>query len=112
MALTKVHNRMIDGSAANILDYGADSTGATDSTTEIQAALNSGAKSVYVPSGTYLITALTITSEMVVYGEGKLIRNAVASSPMINITVSNVDIDGLKVDGAGAGSTSVTSNSA
>ena len=112
MALTKVHNRMIDGSAANILDYGADSTGATDSTTEIQAALNSGAKSVYVPSGTYLITALTITSEMVVYGEGKLIRNAVASSPMINITVSNVEIDGLKFDGAGAGSTIVTGDSA
>lgn len=112
MALTKVHNRMIDGAAANILDYGADSTGATDSTTEIQAALNSGAKSVYVPSGTYLITALTITSEMVVYGEGKLIRNAVASSPMINITVSNVEIDGLKFDGAGAGSTIGTANSA
>lgn len=112
MALTKVHNRMIDGSAANILDYGADSTGATDSTTEIQAALNSGAKSVYVPSGTYLITALTITSEMVLHGEGKLIRNAVASSPMINITVSNVEIDGLKFDGAGAGSTIVTGDSA
>ena len=112
MALTKVHNRMIDGSAANILDYGADSTGATDSTTEIQAALNSGAKSVYVPPGTYLITALTITSEMVVYGEGKLIRNAVAYSPMINITASNVEIDGLKFDGAGAGSTIVTGNSA
>lgn len=112
MALTKVHNRMIDGASSNIMDYGAVGDGIADDTSAIQVALNSGAKSVYVPSGTYLITALTITSEMVVYGEGKLIRNAVAYSPMINITSSNVEIDGLKFDGAGAGSTIVTGNSA
>ena len=107
-----MRNRMIDGASANIMDYGAVGDGIADDTSAIQVALNSGAKSVYVPAGTYLITALTITSEMVVYGEGKLMRNAVASSPMINITTSNVEIDGLKFDGAGAGSTIGVGNSA
>jgi parallel beta-helix repeat protein len=102
---------MIDGATANIKDYGSVGDGIADDTSAIQAALNSGSKSVYIPAGTYLITALTITSAMVVYGEGKLMRNAVASSPMINITTSNVEIDGLEFDGAGAGATIDVSNS-
>lgn len=111
MALTKVHNRMIDGASSNIIDYGAVGDGTTDDTAAIQLALNSGAKSVFVPSGTYLITALTITSEMVFYGEGTLKRNAVASSAMLKITSSNVEVNGLRFDGAGTGSTIGAANS-
>lgn len=56
MALTKANNRMIDGAVVNVLDYGADPTGATDSTTVIQAAINTG-KDVVFPKGKYLISA-------------------------------------------------------
>lgn len=54
--LTKVSYSMIDGAPASVLDFGADSTGSADSTSAIQAALNSGAKTVVIPDGTYKIT--------------------------------------------------------
>jgi len=40
MSLTKVSYSMIQGSSANVLDFGADPTGATDSTVAFQAALD------------------------------------------------------------------------
>ena len=40
MALTKTHNRMISGSPANVIDYGADPSGVADSTSAIQAAID------------------------------------------------------------------------
>ena len=63
---------MADGTSANILHYGAVGDGTTDDTTAIQAALDSGALSVYVPSGTYKFTALTMptTSFFTLYGDG------------------------------------------
>lgn len=52
---TRVNNRMIDGSSINVLDYGADPTGVTDSSVAIQAALDSNADGkVIFPKGTYL----------------------------------------------------------
>jgi len=53
---------MITGASVNVLDYGADPTGATDSSTAIQAAINTAANNtqVFVPVGTYLI-GTTIT---------------------------------------------------
>ena len=58
MALTKVSYSMIEGSPVNVLDYGADSTGATDSTAAIQSAIDTGRK-VFVPAGIYLVDSLT-----------------------------------------------------
>jgi hypothetical protein len=52
MALTKVTYSMIDANFANVLDYGADPTGATDSTTAIQTAINEN-NAVFIPAGTY-----------------------------------------------------------
>ena len=59
MALTKVTYSMIKGSTYSVVDYGADPTGATDSTNafiacsqEVQA--NGGGRVVF-PKGTYLI---------------------------------------------------------
>jgi hypothetical protein len=72
MSLTKVTYSMIDGAPFNVLDYGADPTGAADSTAAIQAAIDAAetginpdrftnGSSVYFPSGTYKITStLTI----------------------------------------------------
>jgi hypothetical protein len=72
MSLTKVSYSMIQGELANILDYGADSTGAASSSAALDAAIASG-KSVYVPAGTYKLTAMsTLTSGVCIYGEGPL----------------------------------------
>jgi len=60
MSLTKVSFSMINGAVANILDFGADPTGATDSTAAIQAAINSfatGQGTVKFPRGSYLVTS-------------------------------------------------------
>lgn len=56
MALTKAHNRMIAGSKVNVLDYGADPTGVSDSATAFQAAINANlGATIMVPAGTYKI---------------------------------------------------------
>lgn len=54
MSLTKATFSMVNGSPANLLDYGADPTGTTDSTSAIQAAIDSGASAIYAPKGEYL----------------------------------------------------------
>ena len=53
---------------ANVLKYGADKTGATDSTAAFDAAEATG-KIVYVPAGTYAIN-WTVDSKIVVVGDG------------------------------------------
>jgi hypothetical protein len=62
-------NRFINeklSESLSVLDFGADSTGVSDSTTAIQNAINAAIslkKSVYVPGGTYLISStLTIAN--------------------------------------------------
>lgn len=57
MSLTKVSYSMIAGATANIVDFGADATGVADSTAAFQAAVDSGAKSIFIPPGTFKITA-------------------------------------------------------
>jgi polygalacturonase len=46
MSLTKVTYSMIQGTPANVLDFGADPTGSADSTTAIQAALDAAVTAV------------------------------------------------------------------
>ena len=60
MALTKTHNRMIEGSSVNIVDFGAVGDGSTDDTLAIQAAINyaNGEKEVVIPSGTFIFTEI------------------------------------------------------
>jgi hypothetical protein len=57
--------------SVSILDFGA-STSATAAanTTAIQAALNSGAKTIFAPAGTYQFTTLTIPENVSLVGEG------------------------------------------
>jgi len=59
MSLTKATNKMISGAPANVLDFGADPTGATDSTAAFQAAIDSGAKYIIIPHPTtyYLLNS-------------------------------------------------------
>jgi len=75
MALTKTHNRMIAGSAVNVLDYGADPTGTDDSTAAIQAAIDASSD-VYIPEGDYLVTSqITIGSRTHISGASRTNTN-------------------------------------
>ena len=58
MSLTKVSFSMIEGAVVNVLDYGADNTGATNCASAIQTAIAASAgKTLYFPDGTYLINS-------------------------------------------------------
>lgn len=73
MSLTKVSYSMITGAVANVLDYGADLTGVTDSTMAIQAAIDTD-KDVFLPRGVYLVDpdiGLVVKNGTVIFGEGK-----------------------------------------
>lgn len=69
MALTKVTYSMIEGAANNVLDFGADPSGATDSTAAIQAAINAAGRYVYIPNGLYNVTSLTLPDGVALVGE-------------------------------------------
>ncbi len=70
MALTKAHNRMIEGAEVNVQDFGADPTGVSDSAAAIQAAVDAGNR-IYIPAGTYLITESIILKDNThIYGDG------------------------------------------
>lgn len=60
MSLTKVTYSMIEGATFNVLDYGADRTGVTDSKDAINLAFEAmetaGGGTLYFPEGTYLVT--------------------------------------------------------
>jgi len=80
---------MIQGAVYNVLDYGADSTGSTDSTTQIQAALdaafNAGGGLVFVPAGTYKTNKpLIVRSNTILEGTGassKIVQTANFNGP-------------------------------
>lgn len=61
---------MTVGQVINVLDYGADPTGNTDSTAAFNSALAAG-KELFVPSGTYSITSITNPDyQTIIRGEG------------------------------------------
>jgi hypothetical protein len=73
MSLTKTSYSMITGAPLNVLDFGADPTGATDSTSAIQACLDKGGANapIRIPVGTYLISAtLNGYAGQHIYGDG------------------------------------------
>lgn len=70
MSLTKVTYSMIDGAVVNVLDYGADPTGATSSQSAFVAALATG-NAIYIPKGTYLVTGgLVLPENKKMFGDG------------------------------------------
>lgn len=69
MALTKTTYSMIAGAAYSVLDYGADPTGVTDSTTAIQNTVNAAVLTggtVFLPKGFYRVTS-TINIGLQIY---------------------------------------------
>jgi len=103
MALTKVNNRMIDGAAVNVLDYGADPTGSESSASAINSAISGGSKAVYIPAGTYLIDGdITLASNLKVFGHGPATVLSMSGSSrrcFKGTTIENVIISDLLIDG-------------
>jgi hypothetical protein len=99
MPLTKATYSMIDGAPANVLDFGADPTGSSDSAAAIQAAFDSGAKEVIIPTGTFLIgttandfISLTATHSGVTFrGAGGVLKMA-DNTPVLS-SKSAIDIE-------------------
>lgn len=98
----------------NIKYYGAKGDGVTDDTTAIQNALDSGVGSVYVPDGTFITDNLEIPSNTTLWGNGysshlklkdgandHLIENADRSNVDKNIVISNIRLDGNRVNQVG-----------
>jgi hypothetical protein len=86
MALTKATYSMILGAPVNVLDYGADRTGASDSATAINTAITAvataGGGTVYFPAGTYRTnTSIVLKDKVTLQGEGVPSRTDVATSP-------------------------------
>lgn len=81
MSLTKVSYSMVSGAPANVLDFGADSTGVADSSAAIIAAL-AASKHVVVPIGTYrcdTMIELNLGKTLQLMGGATLIRKAAHS---------------------------------
>jgi parallel beta-helix repeat protein len=100
MSLTKVTYSMIEGSSASVLDFGADPTGTTECSAEIQAALDSGAESIYLPEGTYDVgTQLVISSKVRFYGPGTINETTLLDATILVDTVDGVCIEGITFTG-------------
>ena len=83
MALTKVSYSMISGAPANVLDYGADSTGATDSAAAFNAAF-AVSNIVYAPAGSYdLASTITLPPFGQIIGAG--INNTTITATSDNV---------------------------
>lgn len=57
----------------SVTDFGADTTGTIDCTAALQAAVASGAKSIYFPRGNYIVSAahtINLINDVEIYGEG------------------------------------------
>jgi hypothetical protein len=70
---------------ANVLDFGADASGKTDSSFAFSQAIVSG-RSVYVPAGTYRV-ALTVRTKLVMSGDGSSSSWLVALDPLQPVIV-------------------------
>jgi hypothetical protein len=125
MALTKVFNRMIGGSSANVLDFGAIGDGVTDDAAAIQAAFNSGAKEVILPTGTFLFgttsddfISLTSAHNGVTFrGAGGVLKMS-ANTPVLSsksavdiVGAQDILVTGIRYDGNAANNTGNTMSS-
>lgn len=106
MTLTKATYSMIDGSPANVLDFGAVGDGVADDTAAIQAALNSGVKHVLIPPGTYRLTnTLTLNGNgyrIVQAGNLNSVLLKDFSGPVIQWNAGEVIWENCCINGQGA----------
>ena len=87
MALTKAHNRMIEGAAVNVKDFGAVGDGTTDDTAAIQSAINALQNFQVLDFGgdTYFTTGTIDISnkDSIKLMNGKIIRTATSTTSTV-----------------------------
>jgi hypothetical protein len=112
MALTKVSYSLITGASTNVLDFGADPTGATDSTAAFALAKTTALatnKTIYIPAGTYKgsIEIATGETNLIVVGENRettIIEAKDDSTATISVhwTAFNTQIESLTIKNTAA----------
>lgn len=85
---------LVETLGVNVVTYGADRTGTTDSATAIQAAITAAAASAYkavlIPAGTYLIgSQLTIPTGVQVFGAGKYVCTLQVTADVIGVLLDD-----------------------
>jgi hypothetical protein len=100
MTLTKLHNRMVEGSVLNVVDFGAKGDGVNDDTAAIQAAINYAQDNllpVYFPSNkvsqVYKTTAPLVVSKPLTM-TGASSRNVTIAATGLTAGQFVLDIDG------------------
>jgi len=71
----------------SVLDFGADPSGATDSTAAFNAAQGAGNRRILIPAGSYLLDGLRVKSGVVFQGDGKeasILKQASPSRPALH----------------------------
>lgn len=94
MSLTKATYSMIEGAPANVLDFGADPTGTSDSTAAFNAALIAATK-VYVPKGLYNVTSITVpvNKATILYGDGDRADGSIIQGTQAGATILSYQDD-------------------
>ena len=89
----------------SVKDFGATGNGVTDDTASIQDAITAAAgKALYFPGGTYIVTALTVTTEVELFGDGYSrsqlkLKNASNTVPLLINGASHFVMRDMSVDG-------------
>jgi parallel beta-helix repeat protein len=96
-------NALYADSIVDVRDYGAVGDGVTDDTSAIQVALNSGAVNVFIPTGTYLISQITMPSSVRLYGGGGSsvikVKNSANTNAIVSSSASGFSLEDFKLDG-------------
>lgn len=94
-----LQNKLRD--TVSVKDFGATGDGSTDDTTAIQAALDSGNKNIYFPSGIYIAHDLTVTNtDILMFGTGTIKLKGSNNYPILLATSAhNLKIIDLTFDG-------------